>query len=281
MRMSILSNLKYIMCNPRNYTANTGTNRIKYIVIHYVGATGSAKANCNYYANNYVGASANLYVDFDGSVLGSVPDNCTAWHCGAKNYQHPECRNSNSIGIEMCVRTKGSKDSTSKDWYFEDATYKSTVALTKELMKKYGIAPDHVIRHYDVTGKICPNPLVYNHTKHTWDQFKTDITKNIVQKEEAGWQLESDGRYWYKREDGTYPANKWCIINHHWYLFDENGWMLTGWQQWDSATQSRTLGKWYYLGDTRGGDFEGACWHEVDEEDGGWQLWTVPDEDNI
>ncbi|GEM_PF-7128177 len=33
---------------------------------------------------------------------------------------------------------------------------------------KYNVPANHVIRHYDVTGKICPNPFVYNHTQHTW-----------------------------------------------------------------------------------------------------------------
>jgi hypothetical protein len=43
-------------------------------------------------------------------------------------------------------------------------------------MAKYGVPADHVIRHYDVTGKICPNPYVYNHTKHTWQDFKAQIS---------------------------------------------------------------------------------------------------------
>jgi N-acetylmuramoyl-L-alanine amidase CwlA len=39
-------------------------------------------------------------------------------------------------------------------------------------MDEYGIGIDHVIRHYDVTGKICPNPYVKNNnykTSWTWD----------------------------------------------------------------------------------------------------------------
>ncbi|HAX53375.1 MAG TPA: hypothetical protein DCX82_15830 [Lachnospiraceae bacterium] len=152
------------------------TGRIKYIVIHYVGATGGAKANCQYYASQYVGASAHYFVGFSGEVWQSVEDKDIAWHCGAKHYKHPECRNANSIGIELCVRNKGSKADTSRDWYFEDATVAGAVQLTKELMAKYNIPADHVIRHYDVTGKICPNPYVYNHTKHTWQDFKTRIS---------------------------------------------------------------------------------------------------------
>ena len=43
-------------------------------------------------------------------------------------------------------------------------------------MNKYGVPASHVIRHYDVTGKICPNPYVYNTTAHTWDEFKKMIS---------------------------------------------------------------------------------------------------------
>lgn len=159
-----------------NLTRANNTGRIKYIVIHYVGATGGAKANCQYYASQYVGASAHYYVDFDGSVWQSVEDKDIAWHCGAKRYKHPECRNSNSLGIELCVRNKGSKADTSRDWYFEDATVASAIQLTRDLMARYHVPASHVIRHYDVTGKICPNPYVYNHTKHTWQSFKAQIS---------------------------------------------------------------------------------------------------------
>ena len=158
-----------------NFTNKDNTGRIKYIVIHYVGALGGAEANCKYYASKYIGASAHYFVGFDGEIWQSVPDEDIAWHCGASSYKHAECRNANSIGIELCVRNKGSQASTSKDWYFEDATVKAAIELTKYLMQKYGVPASHVIRHYDVTGKICPNPYVYNTTKHTWDDFKKAI----------------------------------------------------------------------------------------------------------
>ena len=157
--------------------SNRGASQIKYIVIHYVGALGGAEANCKYYASQYVGASAHYFVGFNGEIWQSVEEADTAWHCGAKTYKHPSCRNSNSIGIEMCVRKKNTKSlgATDKDWYFEDATVASAIELTKSLMKKYNIPVENVIRHYDVTGKICPNPYVYNTGKHTWDEFKAAL----------------------------------------------------------------------------------------------------------
>ena len=161
------------------YNFNTGNvSRIKYIVIHYVGALGGAKANCQYYAGGDRSASAHYFVGFEGEIWQSVEDANIAWHCGASSYKHPECRNANSIGIELCVRKKNtaSMGAEDKDWYFEDATVTAAAELTRYLMEKYGVPAKNVIRHYDVTGKICPNPYVYNTTAHPWDEFKQLIS---------------------------------------------------------------------------------------------------------
>ena len=222
-----------------SYNHNSGTvDRIKYIVIHYVGATGGAQANCKYYAEADRSASAHYYVDFDGSVWQSVEDKNIAWHCGAKSYVHAECRNVNSIGIEMCVRNKGDQSSTSKDWYFEDVTVQAAIELTKELMAKYGIVADHVIRHYDVTGKICPNPYVYNHTDHTWGEFKISL---VTEEKKSGWVQAADGWMYYNGDTGLQVRNDWVQVDGKWYWFNASGVMVINtWYQYSSA--------WYYLG---------------------------------
>lgn len=166
------------LLTPYNFTDANNAGRVKYIVIHYVGALGGAKANCQYYAGQYIGASAHYFVGFDGEIWQSVTDEDIAWHCGASSYKHKECRNSNSIGIELCVRKRNTArlGATDKDWYFEDATVKAAAELTRQLMDKYNVPASRVIRHYDVTGKICPNPYVYNATAHTWEEFKRLIS---------------------------------------------------------------------------------------------------------
>lgn len=259
------------LLTPYNYSNGT-ESRIKYIVIHYVGATGGAKANCEYYASKYIGASAHYFVGFSGEIWQSVEERNIAWHCGANAYKHPICRNSNSLGIELCVRTKGSQAATSRDWYFEDATVRSAVALTRQLMKKYNITADRVVRHYDVTGKICPNPFVYNHTDHTWDDFKAALTDNELT---PGWEKNPAGQYRYVEEDGTYAVNKWLLINHHWYLFGKDGYMLINWQRWNgsSVIGPNDPGDWYFLDNTAGGPLEGACWHTLDN--GAQVIWYV------
>ena len=147
----------------------------KYIVIHYVGATGGAEDNCKYFYKNYRGASAHYFVGHKGEVWQCVEDKYVAWHCGTSGtYKHKDCRNDNSIGIELCCRQKDGK------WYFEDATITSAIGLVKELMKKYNIPVENVLRHYDITGKICPEPFVYNKTKHTWQGFLKELQKTTT-----------------------------------------------------------------------------------------------------
>lgn len=74
----------------------------KYIVIHYVGAVSTAKNNADYFYSVNRGASANYFVD-DNEIWQVVEDKNAAWHCGTTGkYYHKECRNENSIGIEMC-----------------------------------------------------------------------------------------------------------------------------------------------------------------------------------
>lgn len=148
--------------------------KIDYIVLHFVGATGDAEANCKYFKDVYRGASAHYFIGHDGEVWQSVDDKNIAWHCGAKRYKHSYCRNSNSIGIELCCRKKESNNT----WYFEEETVKSAIQLVKELMKKYSIKADNVIRHYDVTGKVCPEPYVRDGV--AWAQFKTSLITSSV-----------------------------------------------------------------------------------------------------
>ena len=44
-------------------------------------------------------------------------------------------------------------------------------------MKKYDIPAANVIRHYDVTGKVCPEPYVRDTA--AWNTFKTQIAPEL------------------------------------------------------------------------------------------------------
>lgn len=157
---------------PYNYTA-MANKKNEYIVIHYVGAESTAKNNVDYFASQKLEASAHYFVD-SSSIWQCVEDKDKAWHCGGGlqgsngHTFYKKCTNSNSIGIEMCCF----QDSVGR-WFFAEKTVQNTVELVKHLMDKYNIPIENVIRHYDVTGKICPEPYV-NET--IWKEFKERIT---------------------------------------------------------------------------------------------------------
>lgn len=153
-----------LLANSENYTRGR-TRSVKYIVVHYTANNGdTAKGNCNYFATSGRNASAHYFVD-ENSIYQSVEDSDTAWSVGATSYTHADCRNNNSISVEMCSR----KD-TSGSYYIKDETVNNTVELVKELMIRHNVPIANVIRHYDVTGKKCPEPFVRD--KVQWTAFK-------------------------------------------------------------------------------------------------------------
>ena len=162
---------------PYNFTNKNDKNRVKYIVVHYFGGLSTAENLLEYWYRQYVGASAHYIVGHDGELYQCVEDGDIAWHCGAQKYVHPECRNTNSIGIEMAVRKRDTSTllASDSDWYFEPATEQAAQELVREKMQEYGIPMENVVRHYDVTGKICPSPYVIN--EEAWQAFKAGLVE--------------------------------------------------------------------------------------------------------
>lgn len=164
-----------------NFTDRNDISRIKYIVIHYFGSLGSAKQVGDYFAGAYRGASAHYALDDDEIIWQSVEDEDIAWHCGTSGtYFHKYCRNSNSLGIEVrpYKRSTATMSASDTDWYFHEATVDRLVEFTKYLMKKYNVPVDRVVRHYDVTHKICPNPYCVNAAANAaWANFKARLVE--------------------------------------------------------------------------------------------------------
>lgn len=164
--------------------ASRDTNPIKFIVIHYLGVPNAD--NPNLYGGGYGG---HYNVRRDGKIFqAAVPETDVVWHCGGSlqgesgHTFYGICTNYNSIGVENgACYTDESVSSASIDsdqWYFTEETQESLVYLVSYLMDKYSIPFENVIRHYDVTGKICPNPYVKNNnlrTSWTWSQFKANL----------------------------------------------------------------------------------------------------------
>ena len=140
----------------------TALEKVNGIVIHYTANPGAtAIANRNYFENlkdtHTTKASSHFVVGLEGEIVQCIP---TAEIAYASND-----RNSDTISIECCYKNE--------DGSFEQATYDSVIKLTAWLCAKFGLTSEDVIRHYDVTGKLCP--LYYVEHEDAWAQFKKDV----------------------------------------------------------------------------------------------------------
>lgn len=151
---------------------------INYIVIHDTGNKDSganAEMHFRYFNTGNRNASADVFVDDIQPLKVNDWYKYKTWHCGDNyyGYKHPECRNSNSIGIEICVNRDTKK------------AIANTVTYVKKVMKELNIDIDHVIRHYDVTHKMCPGtiPMVDSSpsVNQNWIAFKKALVTSTIQ----------------------------------------------------------------------------------------------------
>lgn len=49
----------------------------------------------------------------------------------------------------------------------------------------------------------------------------------------SSWKQAADGRWWFDNGDGTFPKSNWQEVNGKWYFFDADGYMVTGWIDWE------------------------------------------------
>ena len=144
---------------------NMENKRNEYIVIHYTGNPGTtARQNALYFQSTENKVSAHYVVD-SNEIYQCVDDSAEAWHVGGKPYAgttpayYKKCTNQNSIGIEICCIKENDKIT------YSPKAIMNALALTYELMNKYEIPISRVIRHMDVTGKICPANFDFNEFK--------------------------------------------------------------------------------------------------------------------
>lgn len=147
---------------PENFRAGR-KSPVEYLVLHYTANQGdTARGNLDFFAREVTRSSAHYFVDRN-EVCQSVPDGAAAYHVGGKTRKHPRCVNDNSIGIELC----DSAFSVPRE------TEKRALELARDIIRRYHIPPENVLRHYDVTGKLCPLPWVRDPAG--WRAFKKEL----------------------------------------------------------------------------------------------------------
>lgn len=208
-----------------------GSKRIRTTAIacHYIGNPGtSAKNNRNWFESLKDGkgtkASCHYIIGLQGEILRLIPEDEISWCTNQAN--------SYTISIEACHT-----DATGK---FMDATYKAYVELCADLCARWHLDPiaGGLVRHYDVTGKMCPKWFVDH--PDAWERFKWDVLRTMSQSQVTGWIQDNVG-WWYRHEDGGYTTNGWEEIAGKWYWFDGAGYAVeSSWYEYKD--------QWYYLG---------------------------------
>lgn len=95
----------------------------------------------------------------------------------------------------------------------------------------------------------------------------------------AQWMI-TNGRWWYREVDGSYPTSQWKEISNIWYYFDASGYCVTGWNYingaWYYMDASGAMctgwvsvgGRWYYLNNSgameTGWNYIDGVWYYMD-----------------
>lgn len=127
-------------------------------------------------------ASWNYQVD-EKSIYQSFEDDVICWHAGdgTKTIGNG---NNNSIGIEMCINEDGNYDGA----MYNDAK------LIAMLLHKYNLSLVNVKRHYDWSGKVCPNYMI---TQGRWLEFLSLVDKeytamSLLKDAKVSWTVTTD-----------------------------------------------------------------------------------------
>lgn len=175
---------------------------IKYIAIHYTAGASSAPGRAVGMKSSWEKtkkASADFGVD-DRDMVQFNPDlkNYNCWSvgdakktAGGGGQLYGKATNRNTISIEICSNLKKGYNASKvnhEGWYYTEESLENAAKLTKILMKKFDIDIDHVVRHYDISGKICPGIVGWNN----YELYDKDGKKTGKKNDSKEWQKFKD-----------------------------------------------------------------------------------------
>lgn len=164
----------------------------KKICVHYTGNAGSGAAAGAAYQMNVakgvfaskgqsVWTSSQYLVGLGGEVIRCVPDDEVAYAAANNNV--------GVIHIEVCHPDASGK--------FTAEAVASLGELVRGLMRKYKISAENVVRHYDLTGKLCP---MYYIDAGRWAELKKSITAQKLYRVQIGAFSEKGNAEEYKKK---------------------------------------------------------------------------------
>ena len=194
----------------------TKLESVKAIVMHYTAnehPQATALVNARYFARDYK-YKDNVIFETDGvtpfrygstqvicdadSVVLALPLHEAAWAVGDKSNNggympvahaaFKQRQNFNTLSVEICnndpARNWDAAVATAKEWivdYCKQARRRVDVqgSVEPQRYNNVEVLPDEILllRHYDITGKICPKPFVENEAE--WENFVREISEAI------------------------------------------------------------------------------------------------------
>ncbi|HEY4080891.1 MAG TPA: N-acetylmuramoyl-L-alanine amidase [Burkholderiaceae bacterium] len=195
------------------FTSVNQDSRAQFLILHYTAINWPASQRA--LTNAGSGVSAHYLVrDEPAAIYQLVDENRRAWQAGASYWASNQNLNSASIGIEIVnlgfTETPGEPGTPPNRVYypFPQAQIDEVIRLTKDIVARNHITPDHVLGHQDIAPgrKSDPGPLF------PWKQFyaagiipwpdAAQVAAKQAQYEQAGlpdatWAQDRLGRFGY------------------------------------------------------------------------------------
>ena len=186
---------------PVNQFSRPGHDRLdtRAIIIHWVGNTKQTAQAVKAYFTSLKNQNPNdaiedfyastQYAISNNDIIRMMPEKEVAYHVGAKAWEYTPLAkslcgnfgvsNANLFGSTPNWYTIGIElNHIDWDGRLSEETYISAVELTADLCKRYTLNPkSYVLRHYDITGKLCPKWFVLHEAD--WNMFIGDVIEAL------------------------------------------------------------------------------------------------------
>ena len=155
------------LITPNEYSRpGDALTEVNNIVVHYLANPGTtAQENRDYFDSlAYSGeeyASTHFIIGLEGEIIQLIPLDEISYCSNDRNYD--------TVAIECCHPDESG--------VYTEETYDSLVLLTAWLCEMFDLDYSDIIRHYDVTGKICP--LAFVTSPDYYYSFKADVANTM------------------------------------------------------------------------------------------------------
>uniref|UniRef100_A0A914YJJ4 N-acetylmuramoyl-L-alanine amidase n=1 Tax=Panagrolaimus superbus TaxID=310955 RepID=A0A914YJJ4_9BILA len=154
--------------NRNHYDSRKGS-KIKYLIMHFTEE--NFTRTINIFTNNsrdnptsahYVITQKEVNNLAGGQVLRVVPEELRAWHAGTSAFGSDKSLNYVSIGIEhvnLGFNGNISMPEMNRTYFpYDDNEIAASGKISRDIVKQYGILPQHVLGHEDVQPAWKPDP---------------------------------------------------------------------------------------------------------------------------